>query len=71
VFRHASALEVIVLKEQEGKLLTVNQVAEYLHVSKTTIYRWIKDGTLHSVGVGRKHLFKEKDIAALLGEEKR
>ncbi|MCP4225061.1 MAG: helix-turn-helix domain-containing protein [Actinomycetia bacterium] len=33
-------------------LLTVDEVAEILNISRSTVYRRIKDGTLPSIGLG-------------------
>ena len=36
------------------KLLTIEQAAQYLNVSKTTLRRWTKSGTLACMRVGAK-----------------
>ena len=40
-----------------GRLLTTNEFADRLKVSRTTVFKWIKDGTLmpgrHFIRVGR------------------
>jgi len=35
------------------EFLTVEEIAEYLRVSKMTVYRMVEDGTLPSFRVGR------------------
>ncbi len=49
-------------------LLTADEVAEAMRVSKPTVFRWAKAGTLRPVGAGaRKSIrFRRSDIEALL-----
>ena len=34
-------------------LYTVTEVADYLHVSRSTVYRLIEDGSLHGTRIGQ------------------
>lgn len=44
------------------KYLTTNQVAAHLQVSRTTLWRWEKNGTLKPVVVGGVKRYTEKQI---------
>ncbi len=48
------------------KLLTVTEVASDLRVSKMTIYRMIKDGSLSAIRVGRGYRIKAQTIEQYL-----
>jgi len=49
------------------KLLTVDQVAEILQVSRTTIYRRIKAGELPAVKLGRRQVrIRQEDLEAYI-----
>ncbi|MBK8483144.1 MAG: helix-turn-helix domain-containing protein [Saprospiraceae bacterium] len=45
-----------------SKLYTLMDVADYLHCSDTTIYRYVKDKRISYIRRGRLLLFKEEDI---------
>lgn len=55
-------------KPKEEKLLTINQVAERLGVTKPTLWRWNKEGALKRTKVGNKVLYKESDVNKVLEE---
>lgn len=38
----------------KGELLTIQEVAKYLKVSKRTVYRWVDSGDLKVARIGRK-----------------
>lgn len=48
------------------KLLTVKEAAEALRVAPRSIYRYIDDGKLAVVQVGRKLLISEESLSELL-----
>ena len=50
------------------KLLTVNEAAEVLSLTPTTIYRMTKAGTLPHVRIGRSIRFSEEDLKSLFKE---
>lgn len=50
-------------------MLTVEQVCDYLQISKTTIYRWVKAGQIRFYKAGAKLRFKKEDIEAFLHHE--
>ena len=53
-------------KHQHGleRLLTVEQVAEYLNVDKFTVYRLLAQKKLPGFKVGREWRFRQEDIVA-------
>jgi len=46
----------------EKKLLSVSKVAEYLQVHEQTVRRWIHDGELPAVKVGRQFRIDPEDV---------
>jgi len=49
-------------------LLTVDQVADHCNVSTRTVRRWIKDGDLASIRLGRLKRVRPRDLDRLLIE---
>ena len=52
----------------EARLLTVNEVAELLRVSRMTVYRLIKTGEMPALRVGRNYRLREEDVHSFLME---
>ena len=52
----------------EVRLLTVNEVADLLRVSRMTVYRLIKQGDMPSLKVGRSYRLREEDVHSYLNE---
>jgi excisionase family DNA binding protein len=50
----------------EARLLTVNEVADLLRVSRMTVYRLIKDGAMPAFRVGRGYRLREEDVHTYL-----
>ena len=48
------------------KLLTPEQIAERLQVVERTVYRWLNEGRLEGVKLGRLWRVREDDLAAFL-----
>ena len=48
------------------RLLTVQEVAEVMRVSRMTVYRLIRAGQLKAVRVGRNYRVREEDLSAYL-----
>jgi excisionase family DNA binding protein len=46
----------------EARLLTVNEVADLLRVSRMTVYRLIKEGQVAALRVGRSYRLREDDV---------
>lgn len=49
-----------------GRLLTVEEVAEMLRINKSTVYRMAKQGRLPATRVGRQWRFRESVLEGLL-----
>jgi excisionase family DNA binding protein len=52
----------------EARLLTVNEVADLLRVSRMTVYRMIKEGEMAAVRVGRGYRLREDDVDTYLSD---
>jgi excisionase family DNA binding protein len=50
----------------EARLLTVNEVADLLRVSRMTVYRLIKEREIPALRVGRSYRLREEDVNAYL-----
>jgi excisionase family DNA binding protein len=50
----------------EARLLTVNEVADLLRVSRMTVYRLIKAAELPALRVGRNYRLREEDVHTYL-----
>lgn len=48
------------------KIYTVQEVADLLHLTTRTIYKYIKEGKLTASQVGRKYFIKEEELKRLL-----
>ena len=46
----------------QARLLTVNEVADLLRVSRMTVYRLIKEGQMKALRVGRSYRLREDDV---------
>ncbi|MEP6758833.1 MAG: helix-turn-helix domain-containing protein [Actinomycetota bacterium] len=46
----------------QARLLTVNEVADLLRVSRMTVYRLIKEGQIKALRVGRSYRLREDDV---------
>jgi excisionase family DNA binding protein len=48
------------------ELLTIDEVAEYLRVSRSTVRRMIADGRLQAVTIGRQWRITKEAVEALI-----
>lgn len=46
----------------EDKLLTTEQIVDYLQISKKTLFRLIQDGKIRALRVGNAYRFKKEEI---------
>ena len=49
------------------QLLTIDEAARLLSVSKMTLYRWDQNGILKKVEIGGKRRYRKSDIERLAG----
>ena len=54
----------------QNKSLSTQEVAEILHVSKSTVYDLIRRGEIHSYKVGRKVRFTQDDVDAYIARSR-
>ena len=51
------------------KVLTTKEAYEYLKVSRTTLYRLVRDGRVKSFHVGRNRRFRQEDLDAYIEQQ--
>lgn len=53
---------------ESSDLLTAAEVADLCRVTKTTVFRWVADGDLTAIRLGKKVVrFRRTDIDAFIG----
>ena len=57
-------------KHTERPLLKAAQVCEIFHVTKPTLYDWLKQGKLKSVKIQSRRYFHWKDVEELIQQSK-
>lgn len=55
---------------KQNKSLSTQEVADILHVSKSTIYELIRKGEISSYRIGRKVRFTQEDVDAYIGRSR-
>lgn len=50
----------------DREILTVEQAADFLQVHKITVYRYIRDGMLPAVRLGKMYRLFSRDVEAFL-----
>ncbi len=53
-----------------GKLLTLKEVAKYLQLSETTIYKMARVGEIPAIKIANQWRFKKEDIDKWLEKQK-
>jgi len=48
------------------ELLTPEEAAEWLKVARGSVYRWLQDGTLRAVKLGRVYRIPKAEVLALV-----
>ena len=61
------AEDVRVAAESKEQLLTIEEAAKLLKVSKMTLYRWDKEDILKKVEIGGKRRYRRSDIDRMIG----
>lgn len=64
------ALENANAKRKVNELLTIDEVAKILKVSKMTLHRWDKNGVLKKVDVGGQRRYRRSDVEAITEKRK-
>ena len=57
-------------KNQDIKILTVQEVADILRVHRSTVTRFAQSGAIDSYLIGTRRLFKESDVLAFFEKQK-
>ena len=57
-------------KHTERPLLKVKEVCEIFHVSKPTLYDWLKQGKIKSVKIQSRRYFMWRDVEELIQENR-
>lgn len=55
----------------EDKLMTLDEVAQYLRVKKRTVYDWVTKGKIPAIKTVGQWRFKKEKVDAWLDEEKK
>jgi len=50
------------------RMLDMREFMDFMHCKRSAVYRWRKEGKIESVVVGRKILFRSKDVEHFLQE---
>jgi len=53
------------------EILTVREVAEYLKLSRTTVWRWVKEGKLQAFKLGRSWRVRRSELERITGQDLR
>jgi excisionase family DNA binding protein len=51
------------------ELFTVNELSEKLKYSRSTIYRWIEEGSIPFQRMGRQIRFTESDVLSIINQK--
>jgi excisionase family DNA binding protein len=58
------------MTEKENKVFTVDEIAHTYKVDRMSVYRWIYDGRLKSIKLGKSVRVTEKDLDEFLTKGK-
>jgi len=53
------------------RLLTLSEVMDALRVSRSTVFRLVRTGELRATFFGRRQLFRQADVAAMVARRVR
>ena len=56
--------------EEEKRLLTISEVAEFLQMNSMTVYSWVKDGKIPAFKIGKVWRFRKTEIDKWLKKQK-
>ena len=63
-------MEKGLISEKEERLLTLDEVAEFLHMNPMTLYLWVKDGKIPAFKIGKVWRFRKTEIDEWLKKQK-
>ena len=63
-----AAQKVYPMDEKRGEVLTIEELSAYLKISKSTLYKLVREGRIPSQKVGRHWRFRKKAIDRWLEE---
>jgi PTS system nitrogen regulatory IIA component len=55
---------------KEERLLTIDEVAEFLHINPMTVYAWVKEGKIPAFKIGKVWRFRKTEIDKWLKKQK-
>jgi excisionase family DNA binding protein len=58
------------MKKSTGDVLTIEELAIYLKIPKSTLYQLAREGKIPSHKIGRRWRFHKRSIARWLGRER-
>jgi nitrogen PTS system EIIA component len=58
------------LSENEERLLTIEEVAGFLHMNPMTVYAWVREGKIPAFKIGKVWRFRKTDIESWLKSQK-
>lgn len=64
------AEEVLLMEEKPADVLTIEELAAYLKIPKSTLYKLVREGKIPSQKVGRHWRFHKEAIIQWLGNRK-
>jgi excisionase family DNA binding protein len=62
-----AAEEELLMEEKPGDVLTIEELATYLKIPKSTLYKLVREGKVPSQKVGRHWRFHKEAIVQWLG----
>ena len=63
-------MEKEITPENEKRLLTIDEIAEFLHMNPMTVYSWVKDGKIPAFKIGKVSRFRKTEIDEWLKKQK-
>lgn len=63
-------MEKKITLEKEKRLLTIDEIAEFLHMNPMTVYSWVKDEKIPAFKIGKVWRFRKTEIDEWLKKQK-
>lgn len=58
------------MSKQTPDVMTLNEVAEYLRIPRSTVYKLVREGRIPGQKIGRQWRFRRAVVEQWLGDEK-